>query len=438
MGIAKTVFICQECGYKSVRWLGRCPNCGSWNSLLEEIESAEYTTASNSQTNSKPVPITQICSENITRIPTGIDALDVVLGSGLVPSSVILLGGEPGIGKSTLSLEFARGIAKKDELVLYVAGEESITQIKMRAERISADVEGLYLLSETNLDAITKTIKEISPKIVIIDSIQTVFNPQLSSSPGSVSQIRESASYLTQLAKSLGFSLWIIGHVTKDGAIAGPRILEHIVDVVLYFEGERYGNFRILRAVKNRFGATNEIAVFEMKQNGLTPVVNPSEFFISNYHPNEPGVCIGSVIEGIRPILIEVQALVTQASGFGAPFRRSQGFDPNRLALLLAVLEKKLGYRLYEYDVFVSITGGIKVKDPGIDLAVAMAIVSSLRSTALPENTVAIGEISLTGQVRSVSMMDYRIKEAKKLGFKKILAPITGSVSLQKLLEEVF
>ncbi len=432
MATAKTVFICQECGYKSVRWLGKCPSCNSWNSFVEEVEGPKL--AIPGIQGSSPVPMSSVEAQDYARLSTGLKGLDFILGSGLVPASVILLGGDPGIGKSTLSLELAAGIAAQSRTVLYISGEESAAQVKMRAERLGAVRDNIFVVSETNLDSIISSIEKTTPFLVILDSIQTVFWPQINSSPGSVSQVRECASRLAFLAKTKGFCLWMIGHVTKDGAIAGPRTLEHLVDVVLYFEGEGYNAFRILRAVKNRFGATNELAVFEMRNEGLIEVENPSEFFISNYNPGQAGVCITAVMEGVRPILVEVQALVAPSSGFGAPLRRCQGFDPNRLSMLLAVLEKRLGYRLYEYDVFVSVAGGLRVKDPGGDLGVVMAIVSSLRSLPLPEKTVAIGEIGLTGDVRSVSMMQQRIKEAERIGFSNVIAPVNGPFPVESAL----
>lgn len=387
---------------------------------------------------SEPVPITDVEIEEAERVKTGIGGLDSLFGGGLVHGSVLLLGGEPGIGKSTLSLELASKLASQGKKVLYVSGEESLVQVKMRAERISALSDNILLMAETNLDMIVNAIKKIDPYLVIVDSIQTVFLPELQSSPGSVGQVRECAGSLSFLAKDKGITLIIIGHVTKEGTIGGPKTLEHLVDVVLYFEGQRFDDFRVLRAVKNRFGPTNELAIFQMSSMGLLEVPNPSEFFLSQYSPDQPGVCIGAIIEGTRPFLVEVQALVSPTSGFGAPLRRSQGIDPNRLPMLLAVLEKRLGYRLYEYDVFVNVMGGIKIKDPGLDLAVVLSIISSLRSQPIPEGIVAIGEVGLIGDVRSVTMMDQRIKEAKRTGFKQIIAPKKVSLDLSEIISDIW
>ncbi len=440
--MAKTFFVCQNCGYRSIRWLGRCPSCESWNTFVEEIDTdktlSSALTIRPSPFPAEPIPITDVEAKEERRLSSGLQALDLVLGGGLVEGSVILLGGEPGIGKSTLSLELASKLAEQAKKVLYVCGEESLLQVRMRAERISALSKDIFLIGETNLNVIIDWIKNIKPYMVILDSIQTVYLPELQSSPGSVGQVRECAGILSTLAKDMGFSLVIIGHVTKEGAIGGPKTLEHIVDVVLYFEGERYGEFRVLRAVKNRFGPTNELAIFQMSSRGLLEVSNPSEFFLSQYRPDHPGVCVGSIIEGCRPFLVEVQSLVSPASGFGAPLRRSQGVDPNRLSMLLAVLEKRLGYRLYEYDVFVNVMGGIKIKDPGLDLAVVLSIVSSLRSEPLPEGVVAIGEVGLIGDVRSVSMMDQRIKEAERTGFKQIIAPHKVPLDLSNIISEIW
>ncbi len=439
--LAKSSFVCQNCGYRSIRWLGRCPSCGAWNTFVEELEvsrPAGRTSIRERARASEPVPIVEIESEAARRISTGIKVLDSVLGGGLVQGSVILLGGEPGIGKSTLSLELASELATQGKKVLYVSGEESLVQVKMRAERISALSENILLMAETDLNIISDWINKIDPYLVIVDSIQTVFLPDLQSSPGSVGQVRECAASLSFLAKDRGFSLLIIGHVTKEGSIGGPKTLEHLVDVVLYFEGQRYEDFRILRAVKNRFGPTNELAIFQMTSKGLIEVPNPSEFFLSQYRPDKPGVCIGAIIEGARPFLVEVQALVSPTSGFGAPLRRSQGIDPNRLSMLLAVLEKRLGYRLYEYDVFVNVMGGIRIKDPGLDLAVVLAIVSSLRSEPLPKGVVAIGEVGLVGDVRAVSMMEQRIKEAERTGYDRIIAPKKGSLDLSDVISKIW
>lgn len=433
MPTAKTVFVCQECGYKSIRWLGRCPGCGGWNSFAEELVVPSHRGTGAQSRAVHPRPITEVETSEGLRVSTGISSLDELLGGGLVIGSVILLGGDPGIGKSTLSLQIGKALAGSGKRVLYASGEESAGQIRLRAERMSALDEELFLLSETDLEAIISGAREVDPDVVILDSIQTVYLSDIQSAPGSVSQVRECAGRLTRYAKEEGKTVLIVGHVTKEGVLAGPRTLEHLVDVVLYFEGDRYEDFRILRSVKNRFGPAGELAVFEMTGRGLKEVPNPSEFFVSHYNPGEAGVAIGAVVEGSRPFLVEVQALITPTSGFGVPMRRSQGIDPNRLSLILAVLERRLNYRFYEYDVFVSVMGGIRIKDPGLDLAVVLAMLSSLKGEPLPPGTVAIGEIGLTGEIRPVSRMEQRIKEAKRVGFENVIYPWKKDLKLEEV-----
>ncbi len=420
----KTIYSCQECGYTAGRWLGRCPSCGAWNTFAEEsVADVKVVNKAKRSRESKAVPITDVGSSGAERFLTGINGIDQVLGGGIVNGSVILLGGDPGIGKSTMSMQVAGSLAKSGKRILYATGEESSAQVALRAKRLGALHENILLMSETDLSVILKEAKKVKPDLLIIDSIQVIFSPELASAPGTVSQVRQCACQLVDALKPQDISLIIIGHVTKEGALAGPRTLEHLVDVVLYFEGDRFADFRILRGIKNRFGSTNEIAMFEMSSTGLKEVSNPSTFFISHYATNEPGTVAGCVIEGSRPIMLEVQALVSKSSGFGAPYRRAQGFDNNRLTLLIAVLEKVMGFSLYDQDIFVNITGGFKVSDPGVDLAVAMAIISSFLVRPIEGKSVVIGEVGLTGEVRRPSQLEKRISEAGKIGFKNIFAP---------------
>ncbi|MBN1912858.1 MAG: DNA repair protein RadA [Candidatus Omnitrophica bacterium] len=422
----KTVFSCQNCGYQSPKWLGKCPDCNSWNSFVEE----DYTEVSTGQKErgalykEGPVLLNDVRVKDEIRVKTDIAELDRVLGGGIVEGCVVLVGGDPGIGKSTISLQVSNQLAAKGHTVLYISGEESVSQTKLRAERLGASKGPgkLYIVNQTDLSFITEYIKKIGPKVLIIDSIQVIFAPQISSSAGSVSQVRECAGILTQLAKTSGISVFIIGHVTKEGMIAGPRVLEHIVDTVLYFEGDRFSSYRILRAVKNRFGSTNEIGVFEMGPAGLEEVKNPSEIFLAQRPKNVSGSLVTSVLEGSRPLLVEVQALVSKSS-FGYARRRAQGFDYNRLGLLIAVLEKRMGLHLEVEDIFVNIAGGIKVEDPAADLAVALAISSAFTDKIMPADMAIIGEVGLSGEVRSVSQVIWRIKEAQKLGFKQCVLP---------------
>ena len=422
----KTVFSCQSCGYQSPRWLGRCPDCNSWNSFAEEDYAAPSGKGRErvSMHRDQPVLLKDVEIEEQFRLKTDIQELDRVLGGGIVPGSVILIGGDPGIGKSTISLQVSDQLAKQGVTVLYVSGEESVSQTKLRAKRLgdSSRLDSLYIVSQTDLSLIAEYIDKLKPQVVIIDSIQVIFDPGISSSPGSVSQVRECAGMLTQLAKSRGVSIFIIGHVTKEGTIAGPRVLEHIVDTVLYFEGDRFSACRILRAVKNRFGSTNEIGVFEMCSEGLKEIKNPSEIFLSEKPKDVAGSVVTSALEGTRPLLVEIQALVSR-SNFGYARRRAQGFDSNRLSLLVAVLEKRIGLHLEAEDVFVNVAGGIKVEDPAVDLAVAVALASGLREKPVASDTMVVGEVGLAGEIRSISNAPLRINEAQKLGFKHCVLP---------------
>ncbi|OGX48149.1 MAG: DNA repair protein RadA [Omnitrophica WOR_2 bacterium RIFOXYA2_FULL_45_12] len=425
----KVIFSCQNCGHQSAKWLGRCPDCSSWNSFVEEdfIEPKLTAKTDSSRINefyiSEPVLLKDIENKEEMRIKTGILELDRVLGGGVVKGAVTLLGGDPGIGKSTLSLQISAQLAGSGIKILYVSAEESVQQTKLRSERLNiSSSENIYIVNQTNLSQILEYIKKVKPNAVFIDSIQVIFNPDISSSPGSVGQVRECSNTLTQLAKAQGVAMFIIGHVTKEGMIAGPRVLEHIVDTVLYFEGERYSSYRILRAVKNRFGSTNEIGVFQMGSSGLEEVLNPSRIFLAQRPKNSSGSVVTSVLEGTRPLLLEIQALVSR-SAFGYASRKAEGFDYNRLNMLIAVLEKKLGLHLENDDVFINVVGGIKVDDPSCDLAVAMVIISSFKEKIIKDNTVLIGEIGLAAEIRNVAQLPLRIKEAQKLGFTQCLVP---------------
>ncbi len=419
MSKTKIKYICSSCGYESLRWIGKCPECDSWNSFAEEkVETSKHKTAAYSGNVSVP-KINQISASEDERLKTGIEEFDRVLGGGLMPGSIVLLGGDPGIGKSTLAMQVASNIKEK---VLYVTGEESEKQIKIRATRLKVKSDNLYVLAETDLSMIISAINNLSPSVVIIDSIQTMYRSELENSPGTITQIRECTALLMQEAKRNLFSVLIIGHVTKDGIIAGPKILEHIVDTVIQFEGESHHSFRILRAQKNRFGSTNEIGVFEMHENGLTEVKNPSELFLSEREKESSGSVVTSTMEGTRPILLEVQALVTP-SNYGNPQRVATGFDYRRLSILLAVLEKRAGYRLSATNVFLNMAGGAKINEPAIDLSVCCSIASSLLDKIVDNNIVVIGEVGLGGEIRSVGNIEKRIQEAEKLGFKKVIIP---------------
>ena len=422
-----TQFVCQECGHSSPRWLGKCPSCGEWNSYVEEQQEKKKAGTRHSQ-GSEPVAITEIKSGSEDRVPTGNSELDRVLGGGFVPGSVILVGGDPGIGKSTLALQMLQSISNSSKEdtgsgnLLYVTGEESPEQVKIRAERTGVARESVYVLSATSVESIIEEIKALSPALAVIDSIQTMYTEELASAPGSVGQIRECTAKLMQHAKSKGPAVFLIGHVTKDGAIAGPKVLEHLVDTVLYFEGGKDHPYRILRAVKNRFGSTNEIGVFEMTDGGLKEVKNPSEIFLSERPEGASGSVVTPSIEGTRPILVEIQALVSPCS-FGMPRRTTIGLDNNRVSLLLAVLEKRAGLQILGQDVFMNVAGGVKIDEPAIDLAITMALVSSFLNKPLDPGAVVFGEIGLAGEIRGVSQIEMRLNEVAKLGFTKCVIP---------------
>ena len=420
----KTLFVCQSCGSQSPRWIGKCPNCDSWNSYVEEAAvSSAFERKGGVVFKDQPVLLTEVSIAQEKRYGTDIKELDRVLGGGIVPGSVILIGGDPGIGKSTLSLQIACSLSQKSFKVLYVSGEESVKQTRMRSERLSPkENKSLYIVNQVDLAVILEYINTMKPTIVVIDSIQVVYSTEISSTPGSVSQVRECAAILTHTAKLLGISLFIIGHVTKEGMLAGPRVLEHIVDTVLYFEGERYSTYRVLRATKNRFGSTNEIGVFEMTSSGLMEVANPSEIFLSERPHNASGSVVVPIVEGTRPFLVEIQGLVSRSS-FGMVRQKAQGFDANRLAMLVAVLEKRIGLNLQDKDIFLNVVGGVRVMDPAADLSVVMAIASALLDKTINFDTVILGEVGLSSEVRSVSQIAIRINEADKLGFKKCIIP---------------
>jgi len=422
----RTVFGCQNCGYQSPKWLGKCPDCGSWNTFVEE----QFSKTPERSAPSISIPGQDIPPQSILTIETSeggrakteISEFDRVLGGGLVAGSIVLIGGDPGIGKSTLLLQALDRLARKGTSVLYVSGEESLRQIKMRADRIGISSKPLYVLAENSLEKIIEDIQKLKPKVAVIDSIQTTFTSQLQSAPGSIGQVRECAGRLMLLSKSTGLSSLLIGHVTKEGAIAGPRVLEHMVDTVLYFEGDRGHPYRILRAVKNRFGSTNEIGVFEMKDGGLEEVANPSELFLAERPIDVAGSVVISSLEGSRPILVELQALVSSTS-YGMPRRTAIGVDPNRVSLLVAVLEKKVGMNLAQQDIFVNVAGGVRVEEPAVDLGIVSAVASSFLDKPIPSKTVVIGEVGLAGEVRGIHQAEVRLKEAFKLGFKRCLLP---------------
>jgi DNA repair protein RadA/Sms len=420
----KTKYVCQGCGYSTPRWTGKCPECGNWNTFVEEIVETDKRklskTSSIKSQSAELKRISDIQNVNETRYKTGIDELDRVLGGGIVNGSVILIGGDPGIGKSTLMLQIADKLEGKK--ILYVSGEESALQIKLRCERLNYKLNNFLILSETDLEIITAVIENEKPDIVVVDSIQTVYRPEIESSPGTITQLRESTSLLIKIAKKYNIPTFIVGHITKDGTIAGPKVLEHMVDVVLQFEGERTHFYRILRSMKNRFGSTNEIGIFEMTDMGLKEVPNPSEVFLSQRNYGASGCIISSAIEGTRPILIEVQALVT-ATSYGIPQRTSMGLDYKRTNILIAVLEKKLGLYLNKYDIFLNIAGGVKIDEPAIDLAAATAVYSSYKDIPVDSETVILGEVGLAGEIRTIPNIEKRINEASKLGFKKIIVP---------------
>ena len=422
MAKLKQVYVCQECGYESAKWMGKCPSCSEWGSLVEEVVDTKKTVAKPSKPGNAPIKLSEITILEEDRTSTGMEELDRVLGGGIVKGSLILVGGDPGIGKSTLLLQICEEIGSKNKQVLYISGEESVTQIKMRGERLQVSTPNLSLLSETNMSFIESQIKQTKPDLVILDSIQTMYCEGVTSAPGSVSQVREATHTLMNLAKGFGVTIMIVGHVTKEGSLAGPRVLEHMVDTVLYFEGERHAAFRVLRAVKNRFGSTNEIGVFEMKDVGLTEVANPSEIMLSGRPIDVAGSVVSCSMEGTRPMLIEVQSLASFTS-FGMPRRTATGVDYNRVVLLLAVLEKRAGMDLGNYDAYVNLAGGLRINEPALDLGIILAIASSFRNTSIDPQTLVFGEVGLTGEVRAVPMAEKRVIEAAKLGFKKCIMP---------------
>ena len=439
MAKIKTSYICSECGFESPKWYGKCPSCGEWNTLNEELNSQQTKNSfSNSfSTVNQVLALDDICGENDERIPTKIEEFDRVLGGGIVKGSLVLLSGDPGIGKSTILLQICQNLGSKGQKILYVSGEESANQIKLRAVRIGVTTKNLFILSQTDLATIVECIKAEKPDIVIIDSIQTMVYEQVNSSAGSITQVRECTNVFMHTAKGLGIPIFIVGHVNKDGAIAGTIVLEHIVDTVLYFEGERNYSYRILRGVKNRFGSTNEIGVFEMTADGLKEVLNPSLMMISGRPKNTSGTCVACVMEGTRPILAEVQGLVC-ATGFGTPRRMSTGFDYNRMSMLLAVLEKRAGYFFNNMDAYVNVVGGLKLDEPAADLTVALALVSSLKDKAVDDKTIAFGEVGLAGEIRAVNNCEQRIAEAKRLGFERCIIPFHNYKSITNSLKSTF
>ncbi|MBL0389443.1 DNA repair protein RadA [Tumebacillus sp. ITR2] len=424
----KSKFVCQDCGYESPKWMGKCPGCGQWNRMVEEVATPAATAPSHAalqHLQSEPAQVTRITEIDIVeeaRTHSGYGEFDRVLGGGIVGGSLVLVGGDPGIGKSTLLLQTSNAIAMQGRRVLYVSGEESAKQIKLRADRLGSLSENLLILPETDLERVESHIKLHTPDFLIIDSIQTVYRPGLQSAPGSVGQVRECTAFLLRIAKTLNLATFIVGHVTKEGAIAGPRMLEHMVDAVLYFEGERHHTYRILRGVKNRFGSTNEIGIFEMREKGLEEVVNPSELFLSERPHGVAGSCVVASMEGTRPVLVEIQALVTPSS-YGTPRRMATGLDHNRVSLIMAVLEKRMGLYLQSQDAYVNVAGGVRLDEPAVDLGIALALASSFREQLMPPGDVYIGEVGLTGEVRGVSRIEQRVREAMKLGFTRVIVP---------------
>ncbi|NLI61188.1 MAG: DNA repair protein RadA [Clostridiales bacterium] len=436
MAKAKKVFVCQDCGHESIRWVGKCPSCNQWNTMVEEIQQPvskrDLGLATGQAESNRPVTLAEVSLKREGRESTGLDELDRVLGGGVVSGSLILIGGDPGIGKSTLILQICESLGKDDNTILYVSGEESTRQIKMRANRLGVESTNLKLLAETSLDMIMAHVESVKPKFLMIDSIQTMYNPTLSSASGSVSQVREVTSSLMRLAKRSNMTIFLVGHVTKEGAIAGPRVLEHMVDTVLYFEGDRHHTYRILRGVKNRFGSTNEIGIFEMTEKGLLEIINPSEHLLSERSRGMSGSAVLCSIEGTRPMMVEIQALVS-TTAFGMPRRMATGIDHNRVVLLMAVLEKKVGMRLYDQDAYINVAGGIKIDEPAADLAVVCAIASSFRNTSINHELSIMGEVGLTGEVRGISQVEKRILECRKLGFKTCIIPKANLKGLNRI-----
>jgi DNA repair protein RadA/Sms len=426
MAKRKTKFVCQDCGYESTKWMGKCPGCQNWNTLVEEIEAEpagrKRGLVTGGKRTAKPEPITTIERNEEERISTHIKELNRVLGGGIVPGSLVLVGGDPGIGKSTLLLQVSATLSERKERVLYISGEESVKQTKLRADRLGIGNDQLFVLAETDVEHIEKVIEEMNPTLVIIDSIQTVYLEGVTSAPGSVSQVRECTSAFMRIAKTKGIAIFLVGHVTKQGSIAGPRILEHMVDSVLYFEGERHHTYRILRAVKNRFGSTNEIGIFEMKEAGLEEVLNPSEIFLEERSSGAAGSAVVASMEGTRTVLVEIQSLISPTS-FGNPRRMATGVDHNRISLIMAVLEKRVGMMLQNHDAYVKVAGGVRLDEPSIDLAIAVSIASSFRDSPTAPADVIIGEVGLTGEVRRVTRIEQRVIEAAKLGFERVIIP---------------
>lgn len=433
MGKVNSVFVCSECGYESPKWFGKCPSCGQWNTLVEELPAKKTVAKGGISMVSQILALNEITEDVEKRIKTNINEFDRVLGGGIVIGSLVLLSGDPGIGKSTILLQACENLGK-DNKILYVSGEESANQIKMRANRLNVVTDNLYILTQTDVATIVEAIKNEKPNLVIIDSIQTMVYDEIGSSAGSVSQVRECTNIFMHTAKNLGVPIFIVGHVNKDGAIAGPKVLEHIVDTVLYFEGEKNYSYRILRSAKNRFGSTNEIGVFEMTSGGLNEVTNPSLMMISGRQKNTSGTCVACVMEGSRPILTEVQGLVC-ATGFGTPRRMSTGFDYNRMSMLIAVLEKRSGYFFNNMDAYVNVVGGLKLDEPAADLTVALALVSSLKDKPVADNILAFGEVGLAGEIRAVSHCEQRVNEAYRLGFEKCIIPFHNYKALPKELK---
>ena len=423
-----TAFFCSECGYESAKWLGQCPGCREWNTFVEEpvTKTGRAVRITNTK---KPSLLKDISTKEEARMTTGFRELDRVLGGGIVRGSLTLIGGDPGIGKSTILLQVCKNLSDQGRKVLYISGEESLKQIKIRADRIGQFNDNIRLFCETDLELIEQTLRDEKPDVAVIDSIQTIYNSDVSSAPGSVSQVRESTNILMQTAKTENISIFVVGHVTKEGVVAGPRVLEHMVDTVLYFEGDRHASYRILRGVKNRFGSTNEIGVFEMCQNGLQEVKNPSEYMLNGRPENASGSVVACTIEGTRPILAEIQALVCRTN-FGMPRRTAAGTDYNRVNLLMAVLEKRLGFHMGEFDAYVNVAGGIKINEPALDLGIVMAIISSYRDLPIDEKTIVFGEVGLSGEVRAVNMAERRVAEAVKLGFTRCIMPAVSRKGL--------
>lgn len=420
MSKATSIFVCNECGYESAKWLGRCPGCSAWNTMIEER--VETNRRQSQSPVAYPVPLQKITQDELRRLSSGIGELDRVLGGGIVPGSLILLGGDPGIGKSTLLLQVANVIARSGYKVVYLSGEESMKQLRLRSLRLGVEGEGVYLLNEQNIDQLESSLQELSPAVVIVDSIQTVYTSRISSIPGSVAQLRECTARILEYAKRTETTFFMVGHVTKEGALAGPRVLEHMVDVVVYFEGDKNVSIRLLRGVKNRYGSTDEIGLMEMSGQGLVEVLDPSYVFLSPGQTVSSGSAVSSSFEGSRPLLIEVQALAAP-SGPGYARRMASGIDQNRLSLIIAILEKRCGYPLTMHDVYLKVTGGLFLKDPSVDLGIAAAIISSYREQPIPADTVFIGELSLSGQVRAVPFLEQRLKEIDRMGFRKVILP---------------